>query len=443
MKTTLIRISVWTFALSLVPGMTLAAKGSDPMGLPHGHIEAPHPNTVVNPALIGPAPSMMINKAPATTRAQPKVKINQVKPSSVSLPSGVRANSGKLASPKKLNPAATPGRIVKLPGTAGLKNAAALRNLNQARGLNDAKGAAETASNVSNMPKGLGGGMNPDLGLGGGSQAKGLDGKPMDLSKLPGHGAGGFERHEGTEYLPNLPNNQDKGPSNAGLKPSGNLRDVMGGAAQDDGVVSWLRTQYNRAIGREAPPVERLPLADRPDENQFSDTEPATSVRYADRQVTTIFHRNRDGSYTRQDNTLFNDGSTNVSYAQYGANGERETADVVIKQPPPGSDGGLDEQPGTEGGSGNAAFNRWAAQFDHSAKAGPPIITQVNPSRAEDGGNATTLVIPEDQLVINPSPEAGNGQALDSSPEARKTRQEQMLEAVNGPSDGGIPEPEP
>jgi len=292
-------------------------------------------------------------------------------------------------------------------------NARGVEEANAARGLNDLKGG-EALRNIPGAPT-PGQNVNPDLGLGNHDT-------PMDTSGLPGHDTGPGKGPAGSEYLPELPNNQDK--SALGGAPTGaasSPRDIMGGAASTDPkalVVTDKETTEERG----------------PNGTIIS----TTTITYANGSRRLV-QENRDRGGENELNyrrIITTDAEGNVTLDRWRGRHPRERGR-----------GPLDPSwnPDPESGDADGAWARWMAKWsgrrpDLKMKRS---IDQVNPGPdgATPNPQAPRLTLPEDQLVINPSPENAGGQSRELSAEQRKGLEDQLREKVKGPGgDPGTPE---
>lgn len=322
---------------------------------------------------------------------------------------------------------------------------AAIRDANIGAGAKAAKELGETARNIpgANIP---GNRTSPDLGLGN-RPGTGPAGHSVDLANLPGHNAGGYGRPEGTEYLPDLPDNRDHAPSHAALIPSGTIADFMAGATSTDatvtktvndttGDVSVTKAWTQNGVSSESTAFfndsGRLTSALTDERGHGGPNTISNSVTYYD----------EDGSVHTYLNAFEGSHSTYRRVTHLNSRGE-VVSDTVGSGfdtvPGPLSPGRSGSQQDPNSDQPSQAAANWARQFDHSKKSGAPTVTYVNPGPdgAQMGLDAPRLMLPEDMLVINPSPENAGAQPREISAAQRAMLQRQLVEKVKGP--GGHP----
>lgn len=313
-----------------------------------------------------------------------------------------------------------PANIGEVAPAPGLDHVAAIRDANQARMFEEARQAVDALRELANTAGGSDD-VNPDLGLGG-AEGIGIGGRELDDSKLPGHDVAGFETPEGAEYLPDLPSNEDQGPSSSALRPSGNLAGIMGGAASQDNVVRMEEQRMD-------------PVTVRRDRNPDGSTTTTTITTHEDgsQDVWTETVATNDQVTYRRHIAVDSDGNvTRDAIQSWHRDGTRESRRYR---------GPLDPNGMQDPNSPNYSpeFARWAAQFDHSKKQGARNPNRVNPGSADAESQVIgpRLTLRDDQIVINPSPEDLGGQAREVSEEQARIMGEMLREKVAGP--GGHP----
>lgn len=402
----LVRVSVSAIILLFTPSQALAAKASDSMVTPSKPM-------VVEPVSVQKVPT---TKSVKPIMVNPNVDIKQAQPA-VKLPVAAKVNTIKKPAVPNVKPATRtiPADIGKLPAVQKTDNINAIREANQARDLGAAKDAAEAARNIPGMVE-RSDAINPDLGLAGD--------KGPDLTGLPGHD-GGVDFSDPTGRLPVIPSNQDKGGLSGA--PTGPLspKEAMEGSAEIEG----------RIVRLDGPG---------PKVRTITTTESST-LRYADRSVVTHVHRRPDGSYTVQDVTHHNNGTVTSRARNYDKEGYHDPATDDTTQditPSDGDDGGIAGLQGTEGGSRSGAWARYGAKISGQQ----PDLSLKNPNQVNPGRDAAAadpkapqLMLPEDQLVINPDPDAAGGAGR--TPDQRTAEMlRRQVEAGAGP---GVRPPEP
>jgi hypothetical protein len=259
---------------------------------------------------------------------------------------------------------------------------------------------------------GQGEGIKPDLGLGGGSGMTGADGRPMDMSKLPGGDAGGgFE--DPTGRLPDMSSNRGGNP----LRPSTNPADWMSGAAgQDSGGDSVWYVDRTFGGGDDGRGYGR-------------DRSGNLHLRRDSDGATRILTPNAQGGNDIVESSPTRNGGTHVYRNTHHANGDRVVSDeyydsrgnlvhsqkTVNGEPVPDRpQTGIDktQDPDSEG---NNAVADWLIKRgmldvrpDYSGKPRDKVVNP-GPEGAMSDPKAPRLQIPEDQLVINPNPDAASG----------------------------------
>jgi hypothetical protein len=249
----------------------------------------------------------------------------------------------------------------------------------------------------------LAGGYEADLGLSR-PETGGLGGRPLpDLETKPGFKS----PHE--ELLGSLPRNTDAapmrnaGPSEKGgarrdaaaARPSTNPRDWAGGATSQDGA----DPTYNEypldnggtqrvwhfsngsfveevTVGGDGSPRTTTIFAYEAESGEQSG-ETSLYDQNGDLVLRTTFRANADGSSSGS-TTVRNGGTYTTSIWEKDAGGQK-TGGTVEKTSSDDLKKGMAVLPGTESGA-NSAFARYLARrFSHGKKAGPPVVTHVNP----------------------------------------------------------------
>ncbi|VAX09720.1 hypothetical protein MNBD_GAMMA26-1177 [hydrothermal vent metagenome] len=256
-------------------------------------------------------------------------------------------------------------------------NMDAIHDANQARGLEDAKEAAEAAAeaarNMAGAPE-RPEGINTDFGLGGKGMI-GLNGQPIDMSKVPGGGSrfedptgrlpvvsGQGERKGGTPWIPADP------------------KDSMKGAAGFDGAAVLGPTR-----------IQKDPDGSITETTWFADGSESIDTRQPNGATSTISVSAPDENGIRS--------ITRLAFDKNGNEIENTLGDVdPVGNPNP-------DNPDPDG-----KWARWQAAI---GLPGRPDSTRKNPNRVNPGSEgampdpkAPRLEIPEDQLVINPDPNA-------------------------------------
>ncbi len=359
----------------------------------------------------------VINDA-AIQHSQPNT---QQPPPQANLPDVVKPGDVETSSrrpPRAVDKA--PAAVGDMAPAPGLDHLAAIRDANQARMFEEARQALDALRELAGRAEG-GDDVNPDLGLGG-AEGMGIGGRDLDDSRLPGHDVAGFETPEGAEYLPDLPSNEDQGPSSSVLRPSGNFAGIMGGAASQDNVIRMEEQRMD-------------PVTVRRDRNPNGSTTTTTITTHDDgsQDVWTETVADNDQVTYRRHIAVDSDGNvTRDAIQSWHRDGTRESRRYR---------GPLDPNGMQDPNSPNYSpeFARWAAQFDHSKKQGARNPNRVNPGSADaqSGAAGPRLTLREDQIVINPSPEDAGGQAREVSEEQARLMGEMLREVVKGP--GGHP----
>ncbi len=401
-------LSVIAFAFA--PLIALAEKGG------------PNPVMIQKPIALQPAPAAAIQAPPPVTKvplpavnapSQPlktmPAQVNKVPPAKVSIPSVMpaptkpapaRIDTGKRSAGLPAAPTKPiPGVSSKIPADNrfdGINNSA-IRDAGQMREMQYSRDATEALRNSAGKIEGYGGGMSPDLGLGGGS--KGPD--------LPGHDAGlGFDP-AGMPPLPTMPDNQNVG--NTGGAPTGpqSPQGAMKGAAAfwpfDDDDDTATLPSAGPALPRGQVVNRGGPMGKHTTIQVLVNT---STRQIGDATVTTTEHRHTDGRAIYERVTRYGDGTLTYSQREYDKDGNlvSEVPEEII----PEGDGGIAELQGTEGGSSSGAWARYGAKIsgqrpDLSLKT--PNQVNPGPVGAMPAPRAPLLRLPEDQLVINPDPD--------------------------------------
>jgi len=423
-------------ALAMLPMVTLAAK-PDPKA--NSTIQQVNKEAVMQqaPAEVKQDLVLPAVKPDVGDKKLPAVNVKDIK-KPVHIPAPQMKTEVRQSLPAVQHEKVTAPSINKVPGNK-FENTNALRQANQARGLKESKDAMDALRNVQGMPE-RGKDVNPDLGLGGKGGLTGPGGRAMDMSKLPGHDTGEYGKPAGGEYLPDLPSNQDKGPGNAPLRPSGDLRSIMGGAAANN-------------------PNEGVSTSERRNEDGSTTfVKETTDAQGRTTSSETTFRKNPNGDlnehtvttlpngWRHEQNTTYDAGTDRFNYRrQAWVNPEGETVYERSRDDLSGprwhSNGvapRFSQDPNDP--SYSPEFAAWASQFDHSAKKGAPEINKVNPGPdgATPNPQAPRIVPGKDQLVVNPDPNNVSGQGR--LPDAAVYRQ-QLRDKVRGP--GGQPGDDP
>jgi len=410
MTTLKTRIGIIVLSTTLFPLLAVAAQPGSDKG------------ATTAPVQIDPDAASQVTITAPPAQPTPKVQLPQTRPADMkaNIPGNVVNTAPKVDVPQGATTKVSPNIKPNLDTT----NARGVEEANAARGLNDLKGG-EALRNIPGAPT-PGQDVNPDLGLGGHGGLTGPGGRNVDTSSLPGHDTGPGKGPAGSEYLPDLPSNQDKGPSSAGLRPSGDLRGIMGGA---NGMHKIIVPKTGISDGR----VTRTELGD----GGHVIVHTWRDAAGGSHQQSDIF--NADGTSAVERTNINSDGSRTRWRAEFDEAGNATNLNEEARLPSGDPAGSPDpDNPGY-----SPEFARWASQFDHSAKKGAPVINQVNPGPdgATPNPQAPRLALPEDQLVINPSPDNTGGQARQISAEQAQALQDQLREKVKGPGgDPGTPE---
>lgn len=348
----------------------------------------------------GPLPAIKVDEAVLKKDpvAKPEVNLDRanIGSSDTALPAVQRDITDKSVKRPDVSEGATPEGIKKIdPGQALGEGAGNILDADQARGMRDAKDMMDAVRNQAIQEADLG------IGEGKGGGMTGLDGRPIGT---PDNNAGGGFK-DPTGRLPVMPGKTGGNP----LAPSTNPADWMKGASSRKG--NWVNAGDGVSVF--------VP----PNKNESNQTESnEASLGPGNNRFTTTTRR--DGSWTTHTTRENPDGSSTTTIRHYGPQGEHDpqTDETTFENPPreeaeSGSDGdgGIAGQPGTEGGSGNDAAARWLykrgmldVRPDYSGKPRDMVVNP-GPDGATPDPKAPRLVWPEDQLVINPDPDAAGG----------------------------------
>ncbi len=290
----------------------------------------------------------------------------------------------------------------------------------QARGTRDAK---DMVPGLVERPDGI----NPELGLG--------RDKGPDLSKLPGYNTGS-EFDDPNPYAPDLPSNEDKGKlGGAPIGPS-NPQDAMKGAASqqwpwesDEPTATLPRARSQGPNGRYDFPGSGggwRPMVRRP-------RAPERYYRQVGRTYEVVVDHG-NGSYEHIKTTRDENGNM-VDQRSWSIDKDGRRTDLGAAEK------GIAKLEGTEGGSGDGAWARWWAKISGQR----PDLSLKNPNKVNPGPEegatipkVPRLQIPENQLVINPDPDAAGAQG--GTPDQR-TAEMLRRQVENGGGPGGQPPP--
>ncbi len=260
-------------------------------------------------------------------------------------------------------------------------NMEAIRDANQGRSLGDAKEAAEVMLNMAGVPE-RAEGINTNLGLGSKGMI-GLDGQPMDMSKVPGGGTG--SRYDGTAggVLPVVPGQGGRKGGTPWIPddPKGGMK----GAAGFDGAAVLGPTR-----------IQKDPDGSITETTWFADGSESTSTRQPNGATSTISVSAPDENGIRS--------ITRLAFDKNGNEIEDTPGDVdPVGNPNP-------DNPDPDG-----KWARWQAAIGLSGNR--PDSTRKNPNRVNPGpegaipdNSAPQLVLTEEQLVADPSLSAARQQ---------------------------------
>jgi hypothetical protein len=315
-------------------------------------------------------------------------------------------------------------------------NTRGIEEANAARGLKDLK-AGEGLRNMPGAPT-PGQGINPDLGLG--KQGSGLPGTGKNL---PGHD------FPGSDLMPDLPSNQDKSRQGGSpLTPSSNPADWMSGAAAQGRGRGGSRPLPDNFFDH----YDGTPYPGNGGRNDGAGMIDGAYISSFWRNRHTgeqrVVHLDNNGNVIGHDSKTVNgDGSVVVTSSRGGNMVEIvRTADGDVtkmvngREVPDRPQTGFDKILDPNSDDSDGAWARWLAK----AMGKDPDLSLKNPNQVDPGPDgaapnpqAPRLVLPEDQLVINPSPESAGGQARQISAEQARALQDQLRDKAKGP--GGHP----
>jgi len=404
---------------SLIPGWVLAAKVGDkpsnqqtfnkPIQVDTTKLTKPPANNLP-PVKELTKPSVDVKAATRRPDKLPKVEpIIDIKEGS--------AGTRKIATEPPVGGA---GAIFKPPQAVDPGNARGIQEADQARQIKDMQGVMDAVRNVPGAPE-RGTNRNLNLGIGGGGSV-GPNGNTVDWSKLPGHDAEGLENAhpmpDPTTPRKNPANAPGDGLSGAPTGPASSPRDAMGGAAG---------LHVAPALGQKLPgSVQTVRTGDY--------TERTHTYRDSDgwHQVVDTFRNDGTSSQARMDIT---NAGMSGSRTEYDENGNVLDREVFLPDGPAGN-------PDPENTDPDGKWARWMAKFSGQR----PDLNLKNPDQVNPGPEGGTsdskgprLVVPEDQLVINPDPNTISAQG--AAPDARTAEmlRRQMEEIGRGPG----PDPHP
>jgi len=384
------------------PELLLAAKVTTTPFISHKPIPHKVTNTQAPASIKKVIPSKNLGQNP-----QPQVKLPTIRSKPVNKPSPNRSTTlGNVTRPLPAN-------------TIGSK-AAAIQGAEQARQLGATKGALEGLRDITGALK-PSNGIEPNTGLGASLFPGKGDRHVFDPTKLPGglNAESGFP--DPMNRLPILPSNQDQSKlGSAPTTPSSDFRTIMGGAA------GWPSdndedTRVYHSVGITGGLITRYVRGN------------TTIVIIQHRQIDRATGRAVDiGLTTRIKLTRNQDGTPGVSeIRQTDAEGN-----VVYEEGrPPKNDFNKTQDPNDYQASGSWA--RWMAKW---AGQRPDLDLKTNLNQVNPGPDAATpnpqapqLGVPTQNLVINPDPEAFQGQDTTLDARTEKLLRQQLQDMVKGP----------
>ncbi len=293
-----------------------------------------------------------------------------------SLPAVQRGITDKSVKRPDVSEGATSAGIKKIdPGQALGENAGNILDADRAIGMRDAKDMMDAVRNQTVEEADLGLGRGGDDGITG-SDGRKIVGDGFGTSKLPGHTAKGLENASPMPE-PTTPNNRSanasgEGPSGSELRPSGDLRGIMGGAASQNARQSFRTGQ----VGPEGP--------------KDYDTDKNTAIRSSQRRVPGLIE-SQNRFIQNAETEAANDAAVN------------EATPVIPEEVPVPNQ---TQDPYGDSGGGI----RLPSERPLPPGVNPrDMVVNPGPDGAMSDPKAPRLQIPEDQLVINPNPDAASG----------------------------------